>query len=221
MIFIPKIAVIGGTGKSGQHLSRELIRQEIPFRILLRNPQGFEINSPLATVVQGDARELDAIRRLLQGCDAVISMLGQPAGEPPIFSQATRNILAAIQLCSNRRYIVTTGLNVDATADHKSDRVKAATGWMKTHYPQTTADKQVEYEVLSKSGIDWTMIRLPMIQQSDDEGPLAVNLTDCPGEQISAGRLARFVINLLHNGQYMQQAPFIANAEQHRFAGTS
>ncbi|MGE9310024.1 NAD(P)-dependent oxidoreductase [Niabella sp. CJ426] len=213
MIFIPKIAVIGGTGKSGQYLSQELIRQEIPFRILLRNPQGFEIKSPLATVVQGDARELDAIRRLLEGCDTVISMLGQPAGEPPIFSQATRNILAAMQLYNNRRYIVITGLNVDATADHKSHRVKAATEWMKTHYPQTTADKQLEYEVLSKSSIDWTMIRLPMIQQSDDEGPLAVSLTDCPGEQISAGRLARFVINLLHNGQYIQQAPFIANAE--------
>ncbi|WP_211316324.1 NmrA family NAD(P)-binding protein [Niabella yanshanensis] len=39
MISISKIAVIGGTGKSGQYLTRELIRQEIPFRILLRNPQ--------------------------------------------------------------------------------------------------------------------------------------------------------------------------------------
>lgn len=213
MIFIPKIAVIGGTGKSGQYLTRELIRQEIPFRILLRNPQRFEIKSPLATVVQGDAREPDAIQRLLQGCDAVISMLGQPAGEPPIFSQATRNVLAAMHLCNNRRYIVTTGLNVDAPNDHKSDQVKAATDWMKTHYPQTTADKQVEYEALSKSSINWTMIRLPMIEQSDDEGPLAVSLTDCLGKQISAGRLARFAIDLLDNGQYMQQAPFIANAE--------
>lgn len=213
MISISKIAVIGGTGKSGQYLSRELIRQEIPFRILLRNPQRFEIKSPLATVVQGDAREDDAVQRLLQGCGAVISMLGQPGGEPPIFSQATRNILAAMQLCNIRRYIVTTGLNVDAPFDHKSDSVKAATGWMKTHYPQTTADKQVEYEVLSKSGINWTMIRLPMIKQSNDEGPLAVSLTSCPGEQISAGRLARFAIDLLHNGQYMQQTPFIANAD--------
>ena len=213
MVSIPKIAVLGGTGKSGQYLSRELIRQKIPFRILLRNPQHFEIKSPLATVVQGDAREDDAVRRLLQGCDAVISMLGQPAGEPPIFSQATRNVLAAMRQYNIRRYIVTTGLSVDASTDHKSDHVQEATGWMNTHYPQTTADKQVEYQLLSSSNIDWTMIRLPMIAQSDDERPLAVSLTDCRGEQISAGRLARFAITLLHNGQYMQQAPFVANAE--------
>lgn len=213
MIFIPKIAVIGGTGKSGQYLTRELIRQGIPFRILLRNPQRVEIKSQLATIVQGDARDGDAILRLLQGCDAVISMLGQPAGEPPIFSQATRNILAAMWQYNIRRYVVTTGLSVDAPTDHKSDHVREATGWMNTHYPHTTADKQVEYEVLSSSNIDWTMIRLPMITQSDDEGPLAVSLTDCPGEQISAGRLARFAIELLQNGQYRQQAPFIANAE--------
>lgn len=209
---IATIAVIGGTGKSGQYLSHELIRQQIPFRILLRNPHRFGIESPLATIVQGDARDSDAVQRLLNGCDAVISMLGQPAGEPPIFSQATRNILAAMAHHNIRRYIVTTGLNVDTPFDRKNDSIKAATEWMKTHYPQTTADKQVEYEILSNSSVDWTMIRLPMIEQSDDEGPLSISLTDCMGEKISAGRLARFAIGQLTDEQYRQQAPFIANA---------
>lgn len=212
MASFPKIAVIGGTGKSGQFLTRELIRQQIPFRILLRHPERFTINDPLIEIVPGDARDGSAVQRLLQGCHAVISMLGQPAGESPVFSQATRNILAAMAFYDIRRYIVTTGLSVDAPGDKKSERVKAGTEWMKSHYPQTTTDKQVEYETLRSSTIDWTMIRLPIIGQSDEEGALQVSLTDCPGDKISAGRLARFAIGCLTGNQYLQQAPFIANA---------
>ncbi|WP_327138728.1 NAD(P)H-binding protein [Niabella yanshanensis] len=144
---------------------------------------------------------------MLQGCDAVISMLGQPAGEPPIFSQATGNVLAAIQQYNIGRYIVTTGLNVDTPADYKSDRVQAATEWMKTCYPQTTADKQVEYEVLSNSSVDWTMMRLPMIAQSNEEGLLAVSLADYPGEQISAGRLARLPLPCCRTGNIGNRHP--------------
>jgi len=52
---IIKVAVIGGTGKSGKYLVKELIRQGFHFKILLRNPESFQINNPLVEVVKGDA----------------------------------------------------------------------------------------------------------------------------------------------------------------------
>lgn len=93
----PKIAVIGGTGKAGQYLVRELLRQDFPLKLLLRNPENFQVENPLIEVVPGDARDYEAVRTLTESCEAVISAVGFRAGEEPIFSLATENVLRAMQ----------------------------------------------------------------------------------------------------------------------------
>jgi putative NADH-flavin reductase len=171
-----KLAIIGGTGKSGKYLVHQLLSQGYHFKLLLRNPQDYEIPSPQIEVVKGDAREYRSVLLLLGGCQAIISTLGQPRGETPIFSQATKNIIQAMTELNINRYILTTGLNVDSPLDKKGAKSKIATDWMKANYSQTTLDKQVEFDVLSNSNIDWTMVRLPLIEQTEKRGKTDVSL---------------------------------------------
>src|SRR5450432_2806371 len=96
---IIKVAVIGGTGKSGKYLVKQLISQGFHFKILLRNPEDFQIKSPLAGIIKGDARDYNSVRSLVDDCQAVISMLGQPKGESSIFSQATKNVIQSMNEC--------------------------------------------------------------------------------------------------------------------------
>lgn len=110
-----------------------------------------------------------------------------------------------------RRYIVTTGLNVDTPADKKGPKTKMATDWMYANYPETTADKQVEYQVLVESNVDWTLVRLPLIEQSEKRGKIAVSLEDCPSDKIMATDLAAFLVGQLFDTTYSRQPPFIAN----------
>lgn len=214
MLSKPTIAVIGGTGKSGKFVVRELIRQNIPFRILVRNPAAY--TSSAANIIQGDARDPQAIGTLIKGCTAIISTLGQSKGEPPIFSAATRNVLAAMRAAGIKRYMLTTGLNVDTPQDKKGAQCQAGTQWMKAHYPETTADKQVEYELLAASEveIDWTLVRLPLIGITEDSAPIATSLEDCPGTHIHGIDLARFLIHQVNGSTYARQAPFLANPNQ-------
>jgi putative NADH-flavin reductase len=206
-----KIAVIGGTGKSGAYLVQELLRRTIPIKLLLRAQSAFEINDPLVEIVRGDARDYPSVRKLLEGCSAVISTLGQPKDEPSIFSDATRNVLQAMDEAGINRYLVTTGLNVDAPGDEKSERVRMATDWMYQNFPETTKDKQAEYELLASSQTDWTMVRLPVIVQTDTHFPVNVDLKDCVGEQISAADLASFLADQLSSGEYIRKSPFVSN----------
>lgn len=206
-----KIAVIGGTGKSGIFLTRELIRQNIPIRILLRDPSTYPARSLPVDIVPGDVRDPAAVLNLTEGCSAIISTLGQPKGEAPVFSQATRNVLAAMQIRQIRRYILTTGLNVDTPMDRKGPVTQAGTDWMKQHYAATTTDKQLEYELLAASGIDWTLVRLPLIGVTADSAPVNTSLLDCPGTGIHGIDLARFLIFQLEDKAYISQAPFLAN----------
>lgn len=206
-----KVAVIGGTGKSGKYLVQQLISQGFPFKMLLRDPAKCTIKSPLIEGIQGDARDYKTVCSLFDGCQAVISTLGQPKGEAPIFSQATTNVLRSMKECGIKRYILTTGLNVDTPFDKKGTKTAFATGWMKTNYPQTTADKQMEWTVLSESDVDWTLVRLPLIELTNKTNRVEVNLEDCPGEKISAIDLANFLIGQLSNDRYLKSSPFIAN----------
>jgi len=206
-----KIAVLGGTGKAGKYLVKQLRKQGFQIKLLLRNPENFPIKDPLIELVKGDARYYEPVRNLIEGCSAVLSTIGQPVGEPTIFSQATINVLQAMQEFRIRRYIVATGLNVDTPADQKNPVVATGTLWMKANYPLTTADKQVEFDLLMKSDIEWTLVRLPLIGQTDERSAMAVSLIDCPGEHISATDLACFMIEQLDEETYIRQAPFIAN----------
>lgn len=207
-----KIAVIGGTGKSGIYLVKELLDRNIPIKLLLRSTSSFETNNPLVEIVRGDARDYASIQKLLEGCKAVISTLGQPKGETSIFSDATRNVLRAMKEQKIDRYLVTTGLNVDAPGDEKSEQVRFATDWMYQNYPETTKDKQAEYELLTESDVNWTLVRLPMIIQTEECFPVKIDLRNCPGEKISAADLANFLVDQLSDEAYIRKSPFIANS---------
>jgi putative NADH-flavin reductase len=206
-----QIAIIGGTGKSGKYLVQELLRRRIPIKLLLRKTSHFDISDPLVETVTGDARDYASVSRLLEGCNAVISTLGQPQGEASIFSAASRNVLQAMKEHGVKRYIVTTGLNVDAPGDKKNEQARLATNWMYEHYPKTTEDKQLEYQLLSESDVDWTLVRLPMIILTDEHFPTQAKLTDCPGEKISATDLACFLADQLQDADYIRKSPFLAN----------
>ncbi|MNJ90947.1 NmrA-like family protein [compost metagenome] len=212
MITSYKIAVIGGTGKSGKYLVQELLKRRIPIKVLLRKTSHFEITNPLVETVIGDARDYSSVLELLDGCDALISALSQPLGERTIFSDAAKNVLRAMEEKGMKRYIVIAGLNVDAPGDQKSEQVRFSTDWMYHNYPETTKDRQVEFELLRNSAVDWTMVRLPMIIQTEAHFPVTVSLTDCPGERISAVDLACFLADQLKSEEYIRKSPFIANS---------
>ena len=208
---ILKVAVIGGTGKAGKYLIKQLLLQNYQIKLLHRRPEILQLNTPLIEVVKGDARNYEAIWKLLNECDAVLSCLSQPIGERTIFSDATRNIIEGMNEHQISRYITIAGLNVDTPIDNKGPQTQFGTKWMYQNFPETTADRQTEYELLAASNINWTIVRLPLIQQTDHISKIGLSLTDCPGDNISTTNLALFMIAQLNSDHYVKQAPFIAN----------
>jgi len=207
-----KVALIGGTGKSGKYLTRQLLHQGFPVKMLLRDAAKLTIKNPLIEVVNGNARDYSTILSLVEGCNGILSTLGgHTKGEPPIFSHATTHVLQAMKACGINRYVLTTGLNVDTPSDKKGVKTALATQWMKENYPLTTADKQTEQTILLDSEIDWTLVRLPLIELTDEKGEIKISLEDCPGDKISATDLADFLIGQLEDLTYVRSAPFIAN----------
>jgi putative NADH-flavin reductase len=209
-----KIALIGATGKAGTYILKALLTQKFRVKALVRNPEKLHIHHTSLEIVTGDVSNAETVHTFIKGCDIVVSALGmgQPASEKIIFTQSTANILKAMEAFDLKRYIVITGINVDSPADEKDAKTQFATKWMYDNYPVSTADRQKEYELLIASNLDWTLIRLPLIIQTDEKTAIGTSLVNCVGDQINAANLARFIIDQLGEATFIKQAPFIWNS---------
>lgn len=206
-----KIAVIGG-GRSGKYLIRQLLSEGYSLRILLRNPENFSIESPHIEIVRGDAINAEDIRLLTESCRAVISTLGQRKGEPLVTTRSTENILHAMNENNVQRFIAVAGLTIDTPFDKKRFSTRMVSKLIKWIFPAVVADKQNAYHILSRSTVNWTLVRTPRLESSDVRSQFKVSLEDCPGSKLTRADLAVFLSKQLLDNTYSQKAPFVASA---------
>ncbi|MCD0464558.1 NAD(P)-dependent oxidoreductase [Flavobacterium sp. ENC] len=206
-----KIAVLGGGGKTGKYLVNQLLKEGFSMKLLLRTPEEFKIQHSQIEIIKGDAIDANAIRLLLEGCQAVLSTIGQRPGEPMVASQATVNILKTMKEYNIKRYVLLAGLNIDTPFDKKSEKTTLATNWMKTNYPEIQKDRQLTYDLLTDSAVDWTLVRVPFIEFTDVSSELVISLEDCPGDKISAPDIADFMIKEITDSEFSRKAPFVSS----------
>ena len=206
-----KIAVIGGTGKAGRPLVKQILKKGHSVRMLVRNPEKVTIMDERLEIIKGDARNPESIQTLLEGCDAVLSTLGQPKGEKPIFSTATSHILNAMTEKEIKRYVLVTGMGVNVSGDKKGFKDKLMSKMMKMMFPAIISDRQKESEILSKNNMDWTLVRLPLIVEELSRGSIKIHTEHVPGKKITSEDLADFLFNQISDTEYIRKTLFIAN----------
>ncbi|SHG60605.1 NAD(P)-dependent oxidoreductase [Flavobacterium defluvii] len=207
---ISKVAVLGGGGRTGKYLVNQLLKEGFNLKLLIRNPQNFEIQNSKIEIIQGDALDLESIKLLLKDCQAVISTIGQRKDEPLVASDVTKNVLGVMNDYKIERYVLLAGLNIDTPFDKKSPKTIMATDWMKANFPVIQEDRQKAYDLLVASNINWTQVRVPFIEFSDISSEIAVNVEDCLGDKISAFDIAVFMVKELIKSNYSRQSPFIS-----------
>lgn len=205
------IALLGGAGRTGRFLLHHLLACGYHVRALVRRAELFDHAHPALEIIPGDALHPLCITRLLQGCNAVLSTIGQRKDEPLVASQVTARLLEAMQQASISRYIVLAGVNVDVPGDCKGPAAQQATTWMHLHFPAVHADRQRSFDLLQASNIAWTMPRVPFIHFEEGRGNLLVEPHDCTVQQVMAGDIARFMVAALQHSSYLQQAPFVGS----------
>jgi putative NADH-flavin reductase len=206
-----KIAVLGGTGKAGQYLTRELIRQGFRVKALARDPGKMGISDPFLEVVPGNAREYESVVALFRECDAIISTLGSARDQPDTCSIAVGHIIKAMQSLNIHRYIEVAGLGINTPEDKKGFMTRILVSFMRLFASPAIDDRQKDYEMLRNSSVQWTIVRCPMIKLTDLNGKVITSLQDKPGIRISAADLARFLTGQLSDETFICKAPFIAS----------
>ena len=203
------IAVLGGSGRTGKFLVSELLRRDHSLKLLLRTPEKFSHSNPSIEIIRGDATDPNAMRALLKNCQAVISTVGQRKDEPLVANRAAENIVTAMHEFGIRRYIFVAGININTPHDDKGAQTLAATTWMTENFPLIQEDRQQAFATIANSDIDWTLVRVPMIEFTEGRNNLSLDLKDCGGSKITADAIASFLVDALNDERHVRKAPFI------------
>jgi len=207
---ISKVAVLGGGGRTGNYLVNQLLKKGFSVKLLLRNPESFEIVNPDIEIVKGDSLDLEAIKSVMHDCQAVLNTISQRKDEPLVAYATTKNVLSAMKEYNIDRYVLLAGLNIDTPFDKKSPKTIMATDWMKTNFPSIQIDRQNTYNLLTESDVNWTQVRVPFIEFKNETTAIDVNLEDCLGDKITALDISDFMINEMVESQYSRKSPFIS-----------
>jgi NADH dehydrogenase len=150
--------IAGGTGFVGQELIFRLARAGHTLRVLTRaNSHGYDLMPlPSVELVVGDVYSPDFLRRSIDGCDAVVNLVGilnergfSGAGFRRAHVEFTAGLLRAIAQTRVPRLLHMSALNADAE-------------YGRSHYLRTKGEAEALVRAAG-AGLDWTIFRPSVI----------------------------------------------------------
>ncbi|MEU4577848.1 NAD(P)H-binding protein [Nonomuraea sp. NPDC023979] len=156
-----KIMVIGATGRTGKHVLAQGVRRGHEITAFARRPELLTGTAELAGVHQGDAHDLDAVRRAVQGQDAVIAAVGG--------SRIAATLITAMREHGVRRVVMTSSRSVPATRP----RLAVTLAWL--IFREAYADLARAEGMLQVSGLDWSIARATMLNDKPPAGRVHVD----------------------------------------------
>ena len=210
------VTVFGGTGKIGCLVLQRLLDDGHRVTALVRSPQKLDLEHPDLHVVVAELSDADAVDRVVQGADAVISTLGPPIDplltETPL-TDGTRTIVAAMHRHGVRRIVGLATVSVTDPRDRPSVLERLVPVGIGVLIPGALREVQGIAEVISTSGLDWTIARIfaPVDNPSNHTLKAGFLGRDDVGVPMTRVDIAGFLVDQLASDEFVGAAPAISN----------
>lgn len=208
------ITIFGGSGATGRLLIGQALDEGHHVTAYLRPPVRLGIVHDRLHIVTGDLTNAAAIDTAIDGADGVISLLGQgsPQTGTPI-ARATRNIVASMQKFGVRRLVVVATVSVLAPNDQPAPLTRLGIRFAKRFMRASYDDVIATAKVVSESGLDWTIVRPPVLTDGPRTGHVSVGyLGDgVTGTSLTRANAADIMLELVGSRQYIGKAPVVTD----------
>lgn len=211
-----KIALFGGTGPTGRYVIEEALRQGYELSVYTRDAGKISAFSGKIDAVIGDLNNREAIRACVAGADAVISALGPnslKAREKRPIMRGVGTIISAMEELKVRRLIqISTAIYRDPK-DGFDLKSQALVTVFKIIVRNAQDDVKSTAELVARSHLDWTLVRIPNLKDGPATGQVDVGWYGKTklGMTLSRGNLARFLVDQVVAKDYVHAAPAIAD----------
>jgi putative NADH-flavin reductase len=210
------IAIFGASGATGTLLTQRCLDAGHPVTALLRTPDKFSLRDRIR-VIHGNAFDPSAVRQTIEDADVVLSALGasSPFQKEDVLERAIPTIIAAMQETGVRRIIV---LGASGALPNALDKQPAWRRWILNNVINTTllkwplASQISQWQNLSHSNLDWTMVMPPMLTNTHARGIYRIDGEALPrnGSRISRADVADFMMQQIDNPQWIRKGVYIS-----------
>jgi putative NADH-flavin reductase len=214
------IAIFGASGATGKLLTQRCLAAGYNVTALLRTPEKFSLRDRVQ-VVPGSPFDLASVRQTIKDADAVLSALGAKSlRKEDVLERAVPQIISAMQETISqskpvRRIIV---LGSAGALPSSLDKQPAWRRWVVQNIVYNTflkwpvASQISQWNNLSHSNLDWTMVMPPMLTNGAARGSYRIDGDALPpnGSRISRADVADFMMQQIDNPQWIKKGVYIS-----------
>jgi putative NADH-flavin reductase len=214
------IAIFGASGATGKLLTQRCLAAGYSVTALLRTPEKFSLRDRVH-VVKGSPFDLASVGQTIKDADAVLSALGAKSlRKEDVLERAVPQIIGAMQETISqakpvRRIIV---LGSAGALPTSLDKQPAWRRWFVQNIVYNTllkwpvASQVSQWNNLSRSNLDWTMVMPPMLTNAAAHGSYRIDGDALPpnGSRISRADVAAFMMQQIDNPQWMKKGVYIS-----------
>jgi putative NADH-flavin reductase len=199
-----KLAIFGASGATGRHLVQQALDAGHSITALLRDADSLPLDHVRLSRVVGALDHMSTVESVVQGADAVISVLGaRKGGAPTICSDGMRSILPAMQSAGVRRLVALSAYGASETHD-----ASLFIRFVRAVISEKMRDKDRMEDLVRASATDWTLVRPPALTNGTATGDYRSGSALRPGMmgRLSRADLADFMLGIAASGSYSHQA---------------
>jgi kynurenine 3-monooxygenase len=198
-----RVVVFGAAGGTGRYVVAEALAAEHDVTVLVRDPATLGPVDPGVTVEVGDARDPEAVARVLAGAQGVISTIGgHGVGRSTAITDAMTTIVAGTPAGTRLLAVSTVGAGESASQLPLAVRMTVL-----VMLRNAIADHNGQERAIMGSELDWTIARCVGLTDGPATGDVHV-LTEgrVGGSRIARADVARWLVGNLADPAYSRQA---------------
>jgi putative NADH-flavin reductase len=170
----------------------------------------------MVKLVQGNLFDPMAVRQTIEGADVILSALGaRSLRKEDVLERGIPLVVSAMQRAGVQRIIAL------GSAGALSDSLDKQPAWRRwfvqkivynTFLKWPIASQVSQWQTLSASGLDWTMVMPPMLTNGSPRGVYRIDSDALPrhGMRISRSDVADFMMQQIGNPRWIRKGVYIA-----------
>ena len=207
-----KVVIFGATGRMGRHLVERALQEGHEITGFVRDPSKLVASRGRLRVVRGDVMDPEKVEEAIAGQDGVLSALGHTkSSAADVQARGTENIVRAMKKHGVGRLVSLTGAGVWDGRDRPKLFDRAIGSLLKLLQRDILEDAERHVEIIKKSGLDWVIVRAPVLTEGERRGEYRVGYVGKnSGSRISRADVADFMLSQLADDEYIGQMPMVS-----------
>lgn len=208
-----KILIIGATGSIGTVVTHEALNAGHDVSVYVRNPSKINEFADKVKIYKGELNDQNSLKKAMDGAQAILSCAGamnNKTGQIEAFETGMKTIVAAMKSKGIKRIISISGMLAPAEGDEVTLFMKVMRPLMAKVMNQVVGSNIKQYEILSATQLDWTIVRSGILTNGPATGRLKADARKNLGLKLSRKDLAVFFMEQLTDTIFIRKAPMVA-----------